>query len=97
MLVMIPFIVFAGFIINFDDVPVWLNWFQYLSPMRYSTEAMVYTEFEDNDDYINGEEVVERFNYNVGQYQSIAILLGIAIFLRIAALIFLKLTVKKVQ
>ena len=83
--------------INFDDVPVWLNWFQYLSPIRYSTEAMVYTEFEDNGDYTNGEEVAERFKYNVGLYESIAILLAIAILLRIAALVFLKLTVKKVQ
>ena len=97
MMIMNPFIIFGGYMINLDDAGVWIRWLQYLSPIRYGTEALVYNEFEDNGRFTNGEQVMDDYRYNVGLYESLIILFGIAIFLRISALIFLKLTVKKVQ
>lgn len=35
-LVVIPIIIFGGLVINLNDVPVYIQWMQYLSPLRHS-------------------------------------------------------------
>ena len=72
---MLPFLVFGGYVFNLEDVPIYLKWFQYLSPLRYSTEALVRNEFENNDIYANGEEVYKKLHYDLGMFWCILILL----------------------
>lgn len=43
----LPFVLFSGFYKNRDDLPVWLGWIEYISPMKYSFLSFVRNEFID--------------------------------------------------
>lgn len=66
LLIMLPFLIFNGFIVNLNTVPKWIRWISYLSPMRYSVEALFRNEVEGNSKYKNGDEIIDNYNYNVG-------------------------------
>ena len=40
-LVILPVILFSGFFKNREDFPVWLGWFEYISPNKYGFIAFV--------------------------------------------------------
>ena len=48
-LVMLPIILFGGVFTNSDTYYDWISWLQYISPIRYSLEALVYNEYHDRD------------------------------------------------
>jgi ABC-type multidrug transport system permease subunit len=95
--IMMPFTIFAGYVVNLNDVHIWLRWIQYLSPIRYSTEALLRNEFQNNDRYTSSQLVYNNFSYDVGLVPCICILLAFALVLRTLALISLRLTLTKVQ
>jgi len=98
MMIMLPYIIFGGYFVNLKDVYVWLRWIQYISPLRYSTEALLRNEFEDNSDYsAEFQKIYERYDYNFGLWPCIGMLFLLSFVFRIGALIALKLTVAKVQ
>jgi ABC-type multidrug transport system permease subunit len=97
MLIIMPFMLFAGYYVNLGDVYVWLRWIQYLSPIRYSTEALLRNEFEDNDRYGSYSTIYERFDYNLGLGYCLMMLAIFSVVLRVLALVALRLTVAKVQ
>ena len=74
MMMFLPFAIFGGFFVNLTDVPSWLSWLQYLSPIRYSSEALVRNEFEDNGDYQDSDSIFERYDYDIGLYECLIIL-----------------------
>jgi ATP-binding cassette, subfamily G (WHITE), eye pigment precursor transporter len=39
-----PMVLFGGFMSNVSNLPVWIGWMQYLSPIRYAFEIMVRTQ-----------------------------------------------------
>ncbi|CAI5705214.1 hypothetical protein KXD40_008721 [Peronospora effusa] len=39
--IILPFLLFGGLLINSDDAPVYFVWVQYLSPIKYGFEAMM--------------------------------------------------------
>jgi hypothetical protein len=41
----LPLMIFSGFFINTDSIPVYLDWIKYLSPMKYAFEAYCLNEF----------------------------------------------------
>ena len=43
----IPFVLFSGFYKNREDLPVWLSWIEYISPMKYTFIAFVRNELDD--------------------------------------------------
>jgi hypothetical protein len=43
---LLPLMVFSGFFINIDSIPVWFSWIQYLSPMRYGFVALAQNELD---------------------------------------------------
>jgi len=94
---MLPFILFGGYFVNLDDVYVWLRWIQYISPIRYSTEALLRNEFEDNSVYDDSTKVYESLNYDIGLTNCIIVLAVMTVAFRILALIALRVTVAKVQ
>ncbi|CAI2360246.1 unnamed protein product [Moneuplotes crassus] len=98
MIIMMPYMMFGGYFVNLKDVYVWLRWIQYLSPLRYSTEALMRNEFEDNEEYSQEfQEIYEKYDYNIGLWPCIGILALLSILFRIGAYISLRLTVTKVQ
>ncbi len=40
-MVILPFILFSGFFKNRDDLPVWIGWIEYLSPLKYGFIAFM--------------------------------------------------------
>lgn len=46
---LMPFMLFAGLLVNSNHYPAWISWFQYTSPIRYALEALVRNEFEARD------------------------------------------------
>lgn len=93
-----PQLIFAGYLVNLGDIYVWLRWLQYLSVLRYSTEAILRNEFEDNTRYAEEfRNTYENFDYDIGLLPCILILLGLAVVLRCLAGVLLKVTVARVQ
>ena len=45
----IPFMLFAGFFVNQDNIPWFLIEFQYLSIFKYGYQALFLNEYEDLD------------------------------------------------
>jgi len=45
-LIFFPMLLFSGFYVNSDSVRSWVKWLEYISPIRYALEALVYNEFE---------------------------------------------------
>lgn len=44
-LILLPFMIFSGLLLNIDTVPVWLRWIQWVSPMRYGFSALMENQF----------------------------------------------------
>lgn len=44
--IMMPIILFGGQFANSGNIPAWISWFQYVSPIRYGLEAFVRNEFD---------------------------------------------------
>ena len=61
-----PFNLFGGFYSNSGRYPVWIRWFQYLSPTRYALEALVRNEFEDRVLEEDIENPIDYLKFNIG-------------------------------
>ena len=44
----IPFMLFAGFFVNQDNIPIWLIQFQYLSFFKYGYQALMLVIYDFN-------------------------------------------------
>ncbi len=40
-IVLLPLILFSGFFVNSDTLPMWIGWIQYISPVKYGFIAFV--------------------------------------------------------
>jgi hypothetical protein len=94
---MMPLILFSGFFSNAGSYPVWIGWFQYISPIKYALEALVYNEFDDRHYGPKDINLVKFLGYELGIGKCLAILAGLTVFLRFLSMICLKLLVSKFQ
>jgi len=85
-LFIMPMTLFGGFIVNSNGYHVYVNWLQYLSPVRYGFEVVVRAQVRDE---VAGEAVLAFLGLDVGFWQSIFILSMLIILLRIASIAFL--------
>ena len=97
--IMMPLMLFSGFMSNVDSIVKWLSWLQYISPVRYSMEIFLRTEYRREDFYKadgitlherNNAYPVDSYNYTIGVGWCFAIMLFIAVVARVLAFIFLK-------
>jgi len=97
--IMMPLILFGGFFTNVESTPDWLEWIQYISPIRYSLEAMVRIEYADKHISYNGQvfDPIKRFDLNIGLTECFIALIVLGVVLRILALIALKVLVQRFQ
>lgn len=97
----LPFTMFAGSIINEDSMPRWLFWVKYFSPMKYATEIGNRNEFEGNNEIslknetITSDQIIATMNYEVGLTNCFVILASMVIIYRIIGFILLKRMIKK--
>jgi ABC-type multidrug transport system permease subunit len=87
-LVLFPLILFSGFFANIKYFYVWIGWIQYLSPVKYSFEAIAINEFEGRH-YEFGDPIA-TLGFDVGQWESVAILIGFVFVIRTCAYLFLR-------
>lgn len=93
--IMMPFVVFGGFMTNAGTIPDWINWLQYLSPVRYGFEALIYNEFEDRTDIPQSRNPITFLNFNLGYGVCMILLLCIAMVVRIISVFLLKFKVSR--
>lgn len=65
-IVVMPLILFGGQFANLQNIPDWISWFQYLSPIRYSLEALVVNEFDERT--YNRTLVLQQANSGIRRY-----------------------------
>eukprot|EP00347_Sterkiella_histriomuscorum_P009468 403341097 len=95
--IIMPLMLFGGFFSNSGNYPVWISWFQYISPIKYSLEAFVWNEFDTREYGPNEVRLIPRLGFELGISKCLAILAGLTVFLRIVSMICLKLLVSKFQ
>merc|ERR1711979_117825 len=45
-LIILPLVMFSGFVLNPDSIPVYLKWVEWISPSKYAFAALAQNEFE---------------------------------------------------
>lgn len=66
MLMMLPFMLFGGAFIHSDDAPVYFAWIQYISPVKYSYEALMKVSWNQVDT-IACNELIENCAARTGK------------------------------
>lgn len=91
-LVFVPFLLFAGFSQNTENVPGWMIWIMYISPMRYMFEWCIRSQFQGlNDEYI------EQLNFHLGYGAIIGIAIGYMLVLIALSVFALKFGSKSIK
>lgn len=81
-LVLLPLMLFSGLYMNIGSIPVYFNWLQYISPMKYAYQAIMINEFNGltlPPPVYSGRVVLEQFGLlkdGLNIVDSIMILLG---------------------
>lgn len=97
-IIMMPFLLFAGFLTNLDTYPRWIGWVQYLSPIRYGFEAAMRMEFEHyNKLPIYIPNPIKFLNFKLGFWNCMIMLFATTFFMKALACFCLKMLIKKFQ
>eukprot|EP01097_Dermamoeba_algensis_P001505 TRINITY_DN1565_c0_g1_i2.p1 TRINITY_DN1565_c0_g1~~TRINITY_DN1565_c0_g1_i2.p1 ORF type:complete len:647 (-),score=131.01 TRINITY_DN1565_c0_g1_i2:142-1992(-) len=99
-LLVVILVLFSGFFVNIDQIPVWLRWLTYVSPLRWSLDALLQNEFNgvvlvcDTSSnatcYSTGESLLDA--YNMGKLEvwlDIVIMIAYYLFFRLLGYFFL--------
>jgi len=90
----VPFNIVSGYYINVKDIPIFLSWLQYVSPVRYSMEAFMWNEYDGS---VFTKAPVEALSYEWGLNTALLGLVGLTILFRIASFFALKAVARTVQ
>ena len=94
-LITMPNVLLGGLFANSGSLPSYISWAQWLTVIRYADEAILTVLLKDVNEFTNKWLEVEGFT--LGYRNCIFILVAMAIFWRICALIALHLSAKKLQ
>ena len=89
-----PLVLFGGLFSNMKDIPVFLTWIPYFSPVRYAYELIVRNEFDGSG--VNPDPI-ETYSLKFGMTACIIGLACITVGLRIMAVTALKLLERRVE
>eukprot|EP00331_Platyophrya_macrostoma_P006837 CAMPEP_0176428008 /NCGR_PEP_ID=MMETSP0127-20121128/12909_1 /TAXON_ID=938130 /ORGANISM="Platyophrya macrostoma, Strain WH" /LENGTH=556 /DNA_ID=CAMNT_0017809639 /DNA_START=239 /DNA_END=1909 /DNA_ORIENTATION=- len=93
-LFMLPMMIFAGFYLNSDNMPVYVGWIQWISPFKYALEALVWNEYTDSP---LGTATIDFLGMYLGIWKCAVILFFLGFGYRFLALLALKLLMKRMQ
>jgi len=76
-ILMIPFMLFAGFFVNQDNIPVFLKPFEYISLFKYGYQVFMFNEYDDLDLGCTTRDPLGEKHFKQNMNQSILITLGL--------------------
>ncbi|TRY79220.1 hypothetical protein TCAL_12520, partial [Tigriopus californicus] len=87
----IPIMLFGGFFLNFEAIPEWLGWLQYLSWFKYGNEILVINQWKGitlnctgHCNFETGQDVIDFYNFDESNYGfDIAMLVVMTILFRV--------------
>ena len=91
--VIMPMMLFGGLLANNVAMPAWLSWFQYVSPIKYGAEALLYNEFRNDE--VNRDALTKFLGYELGYWKSVGITIALILLFRLFAFIGFKSLVRK--
>ncbi|EGR30734.1 hypothetical protein IMG5_124460 [Ichthyophthirius multifiliis] len=91
------FALFAGFYINLSKMPSWISWIQYISPFRYSLNALMINQLNGLVFVEINYDPIKTFDFDFSIWEALGILIGLALFMNIISLLFLKLSTQKLN
>lgn len=97
--VLMPLMLFSGFMSNVDTIVSWLAWLQYISPVRYTLEIFLRAEYRREQFYDENNKLFdarnpyppEGYNYDLGMGWCFGIMILAACAARVLGYFFLKL------
>lgn len=90
-----PMVLFSGFFSNAGNYPDWIGWVQWISPIRYALESLIWNEFGDRHYTSDEINIVTFLSYNLGIGKCLAILAGLSVFFRVFTGVCLKMQTGK--
>lgn len=81
--ILLPVVLFSGFFKNRDNLPRWIGWLEYISPIKYTFTSSL----ENQLLYVSSR--VGELNFDVSLWASVGILVAMGIFFRLLSLFFL--------
>mmetsp|Transcript_17742 Transcript_17742/g.34989 ORF Transcript_17742/g.34989 Transcript_17742/m.34989 type:complete len:669 (-) Transcript_17742:275-2281(-) len=100
--VVMPLLLFCGFLIPYSEIPFYFTWLYYLSPFQYALSGLLIVEFEDRTLYsddgtaMTGTEYLESQELNPDElWQKFGILIALDAFIYIVAFISISMSIRK--
>jgi len=82
-ILLLPFVLFSGFFKNSGNIPDWIGWIQYISPLKYGFAALTLNSMRYRD------SMISLLNIDVSFSTSIALLVILSLAYRLLSLLFL--------
>jgi hypothetical protein len=92
-LAVFPMLLFGGLFANNESL-AWLSWVQYISPIKYCAEALMWNEFS-NDPHGLRDDLMKFIDYKLSYGKCCGILVLLIIGFRIVAYIMFRSLVTK--
>lgn len=83
-IVLIPFFLFSGFFKNTGNIPEWVGWIQYISPIKYGFAAWI-----QNETMFAADSNIAELNLDTSLWLSVGLLLLLGVAFRMLSLFFL--------
>lgn len=96
-LVVIPLIIFGGLVINIHDIPVYVRWVSYLTPLRHSFVIVFQDQLQTSNMAIyDGLDLPNKYGLDGDPLVALACLGGLAFTYLLSALLLLICLKKKI-
>lgn len=93
-LFIMPMMLFGGLFTNNEEAPGWLSWIQYISPIKYCSEALMWNELQHDPHNIR-DSLLPFLGYDLGFWNCVFIFIGLIIVFRTLAFFTFNLLVRK--
>jgi ABC-type multidrug transport system permease subunit len=94
-LLVMPMMLFSGYIVNANTLPSFIYWVQYLSPIFFANQAISYAQWHDSDEAATA--YLKYLGFHINYWWSLFALLMMAIVWRVLGIWTLNSKVSKFQ
>jgi len=91
-IILLPLFLFSGFFKNSANLPRWIGWIEYISPIKYGFSAWMQNEVSE----ASASNIAE-LNFDTSMWLGIGMLIVLSVAFRVASLFFLWFMRKKLE